>query len=342
MPLAPGMRLDGFTENTPFTGNAGEKGTGASASNGQQADTKGATEMDSEADLFAAYLPSTPNPSTRISVPTRGVFAESVIGGCNGCEQIDDTRNWRYWEHPLPEQPTAIGQIDLGSRRAEKPFAVPQMPASPIQQGEPLPAPAPATLQQIVDILGAANAFRDLAGLSGTQQNAREALNASFETTQKAYEIATNAMIEGAKAAASAYAQAPIGDVSKLKSAVSKDVKAGRVTPEQGRATIAKINDAVADGLGGKTPSGLFDNPDVTSAISAAAVRGASLSMEQGNAKVDVGMAPEESPATPKRRAPWPLSLLSARQAQSAPLPPTANLSFTLLAEAYPTQPRAA
>jgi hypothetical protein len=43
-------------------------------------------------DLYAADSP----PPIRISVPTRGVYAEAIMGNCEACEQIDDSRYWRW------------------------------------------------------------------------------------------------------------------------------------------------------------------------------------------------------------------------------------------------------
>ncbi len=37
-----------------------------------------------------------------ITLPTPGVFAESQLGGCSACEEIDNTRFWDLAEKPLP------------------------------------------------------------------------------------------------------------------------------------------------------------------------------------------------------------------------------------------------
>ena len=39
------------------------------------------------ADLFEHYKPLTPTAPYRISVPTRGVYAEAVQGACDACEK---------------------------------------------------------------------------------------------------------------------------------------------------------------------------------------------------------------------------------------------------------------
>jgi hypothetical protein len=50
-------------------------------------------------DLLRAYRRGNAVLPYRISFPTRGVFAESVMGSCNSCEDIDDSKNWR-WSNP--------------------------------------------------------------------------------------------------------------------------------------------------------------------------------------------------------------------------------------------------
>src|SRR5690606_17518508 len=36
-----------------------------------------------------------------ITLPTRGVFAEGKLGHCNISEEIDNTRFWKWEEHPI-------------------------------------------------------------------------------------------------------------------------------------------------------------------------------------------------------------------------------------------------
>src|SRR5262249_36329379 len=55
-------------------------------------------------------------PPMRISIPTAGVFAEAVMGRCNSCEVIDDSRFWRWEESPIPDKPTPIGALSTASR----------------------------------------------------------------------------------------------------------------------------------------------------------------------------------------------------------------------------------
>jgi hypothetical protein len=128
-------------------------------------------------ELLEAYRPLIPDPAVRISVPTKGVFAESVMGRCNACEKIDNSRNWKYWEHPLPDEPTAIEPISTASRnqpvtiRTRAPMTAPIINQVHTTMQS---APDPSGLGKMLEVLGNPNTFRDMAGLAGTQQNARK------------------------------------------------------------------------------------------------------------------------------------------------------------------------
>lgn len=124
---------------------------------------------------------------TRIAVPTRGVFAEAVMGSCNSCEKKDETRFWRWEESPLPDQPTAIAPLSTDSRRSEPPDTTAKDFAAPIINLQNAPnAPDPTGLGALLQVLGNANLFRDLSGLSGNQQNALAALQGALGAAQSA------------------------------------------------------------------------------------------------------------------------------------------------------------
>ena len=154
MPVIPGLKLD------PMYEPAGRGGAGL-------------------LDLYAAD----PVPPMRISVPTRGVFAEAVMGACNSCELKDDTRLWRWDESPIPDEPTSIGEVSTGSRRRTAPDLRPDEFPGPIVKLQDVPAaPAMAGLAAALDLIGTPNLFNDITGLALNQQNASQALDASMKT----------------------------------------------------------------------------------------------------------------------------------------------------------------
>jgi hypothetical protein len=138
------------------------------------------SKPDEAFDLARYYAPATPIPPARISLPTRGVFAEAVMGACNACEHMDDTRFWRWEEHPLEELPALPS---LESRRAELsattgPSALP----SPVVSIQNAPeAPDPTDLAALMNLLGQ-QSFRDITGLTANQQNAAAAYKQALET----------------------------------------------------------------------------------------------------------------------------------------------------------------
>jgi hypothetical protein len=132
-------------------------------------------------DLLSYYKPTTPPDPFRISVPTKGVYAESVMGKCNSCEEIDDAKHWRFGEAPCGSKPTSIAEVSTASRRSEPAnMQTKDLPANIITMQNAPAAPDPTGLGAAFDLLGK-NTFKDITGLAGTQANAIKAL----ETTSK-------------------------------------------------------------------------------------------------------------------------------------------------------------
>ncbi|MBB4951786.1 hypothetical protein F4556_007321 [Kitasatospora gansuensis] len=135
-------------------------------------------------DLVHAYA-AEPPPPLRISVPTRGVYAEAVNGECNACERKDDTRFWHWEESPLPDEPTPIEAISTDSRQAPETAATPTPLPRPIVNIQAAAAlPDPLGLGQALEILGRADVFREASGLAGTQRNALAAFQGVMDTAQ--------------------------------------------------------------------------------------------------------------------------------------------------------------
>lgn len=149
MPLAPGIRIDPRVNN------------------------------DSEGNLIDLYSVDSP-PPLRVSVPTRGVYAEAILGGCEACEEIDDSRYWRWQTEGMLAPPT-IDPLDTTTR------ATPDDPLTPTQLPTPLVSiqnapdlPTPVGLGEILKILAKPDLFTDITGLEGTQKNARAGFDAAL------------------------------------------------------------------------------------------------------------------------------------------------------------------
>ncbi len=58
-----------------------------------------------------ADLPDVAPVERLITLPTRGVFAEAKLSHCNASEEIDNTRFWKWDEHPIPHMAPEIAPI---------------------------------------------------------------------------------------------------------------------------------------------------------------------------------------------------------------------------------------
>lgn len=134
-------------------------------------------------DLLEHYEPNTPIEPNRLAVPTRGVYAEAVMGACNSCERKEEERFWRWEESPLPDSPAAILPISTDSRRAVPPdMTAKDFPNSIIAMQAVPAAPDPTGLGAALQLLGQSDTFRDITGIEGTQRNAAAALEGAFST----------------------------------------------------------------------------------------------------------------------------------------------------------------
>lgn len=135
-------------------------------------------------DLEAHYAAEPPEP-VHLSLPTKGVYAEAVMGQCNSCERKEEDRFWRWEESPIPDSPTAINPVQLPSPTATVPNLQPQPFAAPIINLQNAPAaPDPQGFGALVQLLGNANLFRDVTGLTENQKNALASLQEAFKLTE--------------------------------------------------------------------------------------------------------------------------------------------------------------
>lgn len=226
-------------------------------------------------DLVAYYKPTTPPDPFRISVPTKGVYAESVMGRCNSCEEIDETRHWRFDEAPCGTKPTEIGALSTDSRRADPGnLQVKDLPASIISMQNAPAAPDPTSLAAAYQLLGKGDAFRDITGLAGTQANALGAL----QTTSKSVTDLASISKDFANLAVMANSKK---DGSKQIEQIKQLNKDGYLSDEDTKDQIKKVLDSynnaaksvsksgsedesVADKIAQKAVEGGLNSPDKT------------------------------------------------------------------------------
>ncbi len=197
-------------------------------------------------DLLGFYKLKSPVPPARVSLPTRGVFAEAVLGNCNSCEEIDDSKFWRWEESPIDEPPS-IGTISTDTRRAEPASAQPSSFPAPIVSIQNAPAaPDPAGVAGALNSLGK-QSFPDITGLAATQANAAAAYSQALDTAYKF----------GKEASTLAQQASMINAKDKAMSAIDKAEAAGQIdTVDAKQLRLSALKKMVGDGAGaGKTAS---------------------------------------------------------------------------------------
>ncbi len=120
-----------------------------------------------------------------VSVPTRGLFAESQLSHCNSCEEKDITKFWDWSESPCPEKPPEIQGVIPGTRAQQQNLTPTNLPNSVVNIVNPQNAPDPTGVGAAMNVLAASNIFRDMSGIQqvGSLLNNLVASNASRPTS---------------------------------------------------------------------------------------------------------------------------------------------------------------
>lgn len=243
-------------------------------------------DVENPIELLHHYAPTTPIPPMRISVPTRGVFAESVMGSCNSCEEKDETRFWRFEESPCPDQPTPIQPVSTESRRSEPPSLQAKDFPSPIVAFQNVPAaPDPTGLAAALTLLGTPGIFKDITGLTENQKNALAAFQAALDTSK----------FFGGEAAKLAQQRQMATTMDKTMQSIKRAQDAGLIDKD----TATALTKSALQGLIGEErnpPKKLTEEKPVSDLINAAGSK-ADVSVKRGNESVDVKRSTPEGKA---------------------------------------------
>jgi competence ComEA-like helix-hairpin-helix protein len=245
-------------------------------------------------DLLEHYEPNTPIEPSRVALPTRGVYAEAVMGACNSCEEKDETRFWRWEESPIPDGPTAINPVSTDTRRAEPPdLTAKDFPAPIIAMQAAPAAPDPTGLGAALALLGQSGLFKDITGLEGTQRNAAAALQGALDT----------ATTFGTKAADLALQGKMSKDIDKAMKTIGEAKDKGLITPDQAqKLTETAIRGMV--GAGTTNPPAATTNEELKDLTSTAGKNGAAVSVTRPTGeKVEVDARPAEGGAADSGRS---------------------------------------
>ncbi len=130
-----------------------------------------------------------------ITLPTRGVFAEGKLGHCNVSEEIDNTRFWKWEEHPIPIQAPEIAPVTPVTPEPQEVTATPTgFPQSLVNIVNPSPAPDPGGLGAALGVLATANIFRDMSGREQIADLLKTLSNNSVKIAEVAVEAQKAAM----------------------------------------------------------------------------------------------------------------------------------------------------
>ena len=280
VPGTNGVSIASVVDREPLgiIGNALVYGVGA-------ATFLGYGEVNTPQRLFDVYSDrrSTTSP-LYVSLPTDGLYAQTIMDECEALEEHYGNKDW-----VLSDKDPDLGSIDpslMLTRRADtSAVALPTtMPGTIINLQNAPEAPAPSGLQGVLNAVTTANAFRDMAGLAGTQANAQAALTTAAN-------LATNfgnqaAALEMAKMAkASEATRTADQKLASIKNALDKDL----TTPDAAKSSAAEVLKAMnPDSPKGQAP---HENPVINRAIDRLPnVPGSTLTATTGEGSVSLAV----------------------------------------------------
>ncbi|WP_449285308.1 OmpA family protein [Marinobacter sp. PE14] len=210
----------------------------------------GVNGHDSYEEAFNYYKgEGAPSAPMRISLPTDGLYAQAIMDECNACEEHEGSTDW-----VLNDKDPALADFPsdfFDSRRSQPQNLTPtDMPDSIINLQNAPAAPAPQGFGDIMGVLGSSGAFRDMAGLEGTQKNALGAMNAASNLASQFGGFALQARLAELKAESDAGK-----NFDKKRAAVDRAVEKGSISKEDGEAALRKE----AAEMGKKTAKGVSD-----------------------------------------------------------------------------------
>lgn len=224
----------------------------------------GLGELDEPIKLYNYYATHQPVADPMlISLPTDGLYAQTIMDECEALEEHYGSTDW-----VLSDKEPEIGDIDaglLGTRRADpQPTTPTPFPQTLINLQNAPEAPGPSGLAGVLNAVTNPNAFRDMAGLAGTQANAAAAL-------QAAAALATNFGNQAAalKLAQTAKAAQDTGTADRRLASVQRAAEKQLVTPGQAQGHADKI----LEELHAPTTTPPHENREISDAIKAASGR---------------------------------------------------------------------
>ena len=221
-----------------------------------------------------------------VTLPTRGLFAETKLSNCTACEERDITRYWDWTESPCPEPPEIV-PVEAGGRAQDiVPETTPTTFPSPVVNiVNPPSAPDPTGLAAALKLLGTPEIFRDMSAAEEVGALVRDLAKGSVslaEAQQRAQDIdarSTGRTIGSSGASSSA--QSTPTDLHDRSTVVNRAIdqgeSSGSLSEEQANEMRRRVLDEMISSFGGgqgsefqyahsAVPTGWMDNvPDMTS-----------------------------------------------------------------------------
>jgi hypothetical protein len=129
-----------------------------------------------------------------VPIATGGVFAEAVLGRSNSAEKLDITRFWNWQDSPTPLTPPEIAPVTTGTRATPEDLTPGQLGPPVVNITNPTALPEPTGLSAVLNAVTAANMFRDMSGLQGTQSLAQSAVSGTLGAATAAGQMANETL----------------------------------------------------------------------------------------------------------------------------------------------------
>jgi hypothetical protein len=188
-----------------------------------------------------------------VSLPTRGLFAETHLSNCNACEQRDVTRFWKWEESPCPEKAPSIEPISPGPKGQATTVQPASLPNPVVQVMNAPNAPDPTGLAAALNLLGQPNIFRDMSTRAEVSK-LLEGLIAGSVSLAQAKEMANkakDALASGAAGKGSGDSTRSAPSEPSASNQIDK-LDAIRYATDKGLITQEQKQDAAAGVLGGE------------------------------------------------------------------------------------------
>ena len=182
-----------------------------------------------------------------LSIPSRGLFAEAKLGHCNVAEEIDDTRFWRWDEHPLPNTAPEVSpvQVVLPEYKPVEGLDPTTFPAPVINIQQPQALPEPAGAAAALKAITTPDVFRDMSGAKQVQAMLHDLTEGAVKMAQAASTNLANAQkMETSKT------QASMDHDAKMEQIASDERKAAmqQTTPQDAQTAMHMADKAASQG----------------------------------------------------------------------------------------------